>query len=278
MSSKSSLQDIGTLRFWQQKAWSGLGGVNQDQSVTLAGYDLFTELAGKISLAGCLHLYFKKKLPSPEVERLLSAIITATIYPDIRIWPNRAVAFCAANNTGYAAGVCSGLMGIEGLMFGGNCVAACFKFLTDLEQASNDGKSIENQISRLKSGKIKIPGFGRPLVNGDERLRPILQVAKECRLSDGKWLTLGRKVETLLEKNYGITMNAAGLMACLLADMDFSYSEILAFGTFAPVISFFGILNEHSDSGASPIFPLAIADIEYRGPFPEDFSKGNRLK
>jgi hypothetical protein len=166
-------------------------------------------------------------------------------------------------------------MGIEGLMFGGNCVAQCFKFLTELEQASNNGHSIEKQLLSIKSCNVKIPGFGRPLVNGDERLKPILLVAKECGLDDGKWLNWGRKVEKLLEKEYGITMNAAGLMACLLGDMDFSNSEILAFGTFAPVISFFGIFNEHSPAKSSPIFPLSINDIDYNGPCPENWKQGN---
>ncbi|MBU1107968.1 MAG: hypothetical protein KKB51_14945 [Candidatus Riflebacteria bacterium] len=278
MSIKASGRDIATLRLWQQKAYSGLGGVNPDQSVTLAGYDLFSELVGNLSLAGCFHLYIKKCLPSPQVEKLLSAIVAATAYPDIRIWPNRAVALCASSGTGNAAGVSCGMLGVEGLMFGGNCVAECFRFLCDIREGESKGISIERQIDNLESMKQKIPGFGRPLVKGDERLKPILRVAGECGLDSGVWLSTGRRVEALLDKKYGIQLNAAGLMACLLGDMDYSYTEVRAFGVFMPVISFFGIFHEHSRLDASSIFPLAINDIEYLGPLPVSRNEGASAK
>ena len=265
MSVKASDRDIATLRLWQQKAYSDLGGVNPDQSVTLAGYNLFSELVGNLSLAACFHLYVKKSLPSPQVERLLSAIVTATVYPDIRIWPNRAVAFCASAGTGNAAGVSSGMLGMEGLMFGGDSVAACFRFLSDIKDEESRGVPVEQQIERLAIGKLKIPGFGRPLVKGDERLKPILRIAEECGLISGDWLMAGRQVEASLDKKIGIQLNASGLMACLLADMGFSYAEVRAFGAFTPMISFFGIFNEHARTEAKPVFPLAISDIEYLG-------------
>lgn len=268
MTAKAANLNVDKLRFWRQKAWSGLGGVNPDQTVTLAGYDLFSELVGKISLASCIHLYLKKSLPSPQVERLLSAIVTATVYPDIRIWPNRAVAFCATGNTGNAAGIASGMLGMEGLMFGGDCVSHSFKFLADLRESEKQGNSIEEEIEKLDFSVTRIPGFGRPLVKGDERLKPILQVARECGLDNGEWLKLGRRVEKLLAPKNKIMLNAAGLMACLLGDMKFSCSEIRAFGAFAPVISLFGVFNEHSRPDAKPVFPLAIEDIEYVGQEP----------
>ncbi|PKL38665.1 MAG: hypothetical protein CVV41_22290 [Candidatus Riflebacteria bacterium HGW-Riflebacteria-1] len=263
MSVKASDRDIATLRLWQQKAYSDLGGVNPDQSVTLAGYNLFSELVGNLSLAACFHLYIKKTLPSPQVERLLSAIVTATVYPDIRIWPNRAVAFCASAGTGNAAGVASGMLGMEGLMFGGDCVAECFRFLRDLKVAELNGMSLESQIAKAKAEKLKIPGFGRPIVKGDERLKPILKVAEEVGLAEGSFLSFGRKVEMVLDKEFGIRFNVAAMIACLLGDMGYSYTEVRAFGTLFPMISFLGIFHEHSRPDAKPVFPLAISDIEY---------------
>ncbi|PKL43540.1 MAG: hypothetical protein CVV42_20110 [Candidatus Riflebacteria bacterium HGW-Riflebacteria-2] len=265
MPTKASDRDIATLRLWQQKAYSDLGGVNPDQSVTLAGYNLFSELVGNLSLAACFHLYVKRSLPSPQVERLLSAIVTATVYPDIRIWPNRAVAFCASAGTGNAAGIASGMLGMEGLMFGGNCVAESFRFLSDIKENEAKGVAVELQIERLAAGERKIPGFGRPLVSGDERLKPILRVAEECGLSNGVWLALGRKIEALLELKLGIKFNVAALIACLLGDIGYSYTEVQTFGTFFPMISFLGVFHEHSRPDAKPVFPLAISDIEYIG-------------
>ncbi|KAF1080153.1 MAG: hypothetical protein GQF41_3620 [Candidatus Rifleibacterium amylolyticum] len=265
MSVKASDRDIATLRLWQQKAYSDLGGVNPDQSVTLAGHNLFSELVGNLSLAACFHLYVKKTLPSPQVERLLSAIVTATVYPDIRIWPNRAVAFCASAGTGNAAGVASGMLGMEGLMFGGDCVAESFRFIRDLMAAEENGLSIESQIEKAKERNQKIPGFGRPIVKGDERLKPILQVAREVGLDDGLFLSFGRRVEVLLDKEFGIRFNVAALIACLLGDMDYTLSEVRAFGTLFPMISFLGVFHEHSRPDARPVFPLAISDIEYIG-------------
>lgn len=268
MTGKAAELDVKMLRAWREKAHSGLGGVNPDQSVTLAGHDLFSQLVGNLSPAACFHLYVKKCLPSPQVERLLAAIITATVYPDIRIWPNRAVAYCAVSGTGNAAGIAGGMLGMEGQMFGGECVARCYAFLARLKESEAGGKNLESLIDGLATEQNKIPGFGRPLVQGDERLKPILRVAQECGLADGEWLAFGRRVEKMLDDRYKIRFNVAALMACLLADMGFSHSEAQSFGSFTPVISFYGVFHEHSRPDAGPVFPLSVKDVLYTGEKP----------
>jgi citrate synthase len=175
------------------------------------------------------------------------------------------VAFCASAGTGNAAGVASGLLGMEGLMFGGDCVAESFRFIRDLMAAEANGLSIESQIEKAKERNQKIPGFGRPIVKGDERLKPILKVASEVGLADGSFLLFGRKVEGILDKEFGIRFNVAALIACLLGDMGYSLSEVRAFGTFFPMISFLGVFHEHARLDANPVFPLAISDVEYIG-------------
>ncbi|MEW6711827.1 MAG: citrate/2-methylcitrate synthase [Candidatus Riflebacteria bacterium] len=268
MAIKAADLDLDSLRLWQEKAYSSLGGVNPDQSVTLAGFDLFSGLVGNLSLAGCFHLYVKKSVPSQEVERLLSAIVAATVYPDIRIWPNRAVALSASSGTGNAAGIASGMLGMEGKMFGGECVTQSFRFLCGLMDAESKGDDIGRLIDQLKQDGEKFPGFGRPLVKGDERLKPILRVAAECGLDKGEFLVFGRRVESLLLEKFGIKFNVAALIACLLGDMGFSFSEVRAFGTLFPMISFLGIFHEHSKADARPVFPLSIRDVNYLGQLP----------
>lgn len=247
------------------KAVSALGWVHDDNSVSLCGHDLHKDLTGRIDAVECLYLFIKRKLPSREIVEILNTLIIATGYPDIRIWPNRAVAHSAAAGASLAAGIGSGMLGMEGKMFGVGSLKGAYNFLVSVEKALDKGGNLRQFLaSWLEAGKTAY-GFGRPLLGKDERVSVVLDAFQKAGLKHGKAFRLISEIDSHLFELKKLRMNFTGITTAILRDLDFSFDDALAFATSISIPSFIGIFREHS-SNYSPVFPFACTDIDYVAP------------
>lgn len=111
-----------------------------------------------------------------------------------------------------------------------------------------------------------MPGFGRPVTSRDERVKPLLQAAKELGFASGCYLNLVFEIEQLLKKNrYKLNANIAIYCSALFSDLGYTPSEsymiaVLAFSA--------GMIPCYMDALEKPegcLFPLDCTTIKYNG-------------
>jgi hypothetical protein len=199
--------------------------------------------------------------------RLLEAIWSYTSYPDARIWNNRVAALAGSARSTGNLGVSAALAVSEASIYGRgiDIRASDFLFRTRAELAA--GGELGPWVRRELSERRSLAGYGRPISNKkDERLDPILSLARSLGLADGPHLALAYDIERfLLDSRLRMTMNYAGVAAGLTADLGLSAREhyLYLYPTFLA-----GMLPCYIDASERPagsLLPLPCDSVAYQG-------------
>jgi hypothetical protein len=112
-----------------------------------------------------------------------------------------------------------------------------------------------------------LAGYGRPISNRrDERLDPILRLARSLGLADGPHVLLAHDVERfLLESRLRMTMNYGALAAALAADMGLSPREYYAYMLPAFLAGMPPCYLEATEKPAGTLLPLPCDSVAYVG-------------
>jgi citrate synthase len=122
-------------------------------------------------------------------------------------------------------------------------------------------------VRRELSEHRSLAGYGRPISNHrDERLDPILTLARELGLADGPHVRIAHDVERyLLDSRLRMTMNYGAIGAALTADMGLSAREHYLYVSVAFVA---GMVPCYLDAAARPantVLPLPCDGVGYQG-------------
>ena len=186
--------------------------------------------------------------------------------PGILAPPALGLALGAGKTVGEALGLAAGLAISEASIFGqGSCMRA-IDFLIRTHRQLDEGGDLEECIRQELELYRSVSGYGRPMVNADERIEPLLTLAKNLGLDQGPYLRLALDVEEkLLAGRWRMKMNYAGVVSPLVADLGFKPREFYLF--LFP--SFLGGMTpcfiEASDRPEGTLYPLACSDILYDG-------------
>jgi hypothetical protein len=252
-------QSVGRLR-------SRVGGLFIGSHVMFRDKDLHAELAD----ARWIDLYMfgitGRRFAEREL-RLLEAIWSYTSYPDARIWNNRVAALAgSARSTGNLA-VSAALAVSEGAIFGRGIDLRASDFLIRTRAEVASGGELGPWVRRELSARRSLAGYGRPISNRrDERLDPILNLARSLGLADGPHVRLAHDIERfLLESRLRMTMNYGAMAAALTADLGLSPREHYLY-THAAFLA--GIPPCYIDASARPentLLPLPCDGVAYTG-------------
>lgn len=243
-----------------------IGASFPGERVVYRGKDLFTELKD-LSWMGLLLLGVTGRRLSENQIRMFDAIWAMSVsYPDPRIWNNRVAAL--AGTTRSTAGLASaGAAAIsEAQIYGGRANVAAVDFIIEAKKLVDSGQDLESVIKNELKTNRAIYGYGRPIVNEDERNQPILKIANELGLADGPHLKLALEVDKILsEGRWRMKMNITGLAAAIGADQGLSTREYYHW-----VVNCFlaGIVPCYIDAKDHPegtFFPLSCNRISYSG-------------
>lgn len=206
-----------------------------------------------------------RRLPANDL-KLLHAIWVHTSYPDARIWNNRVAALAgSARSTGNLA-LAASLAVSEASIYGRGIDLRAIDFLQRTQQALAAGEDLAACVREELGRHRAIAGYGRPIANGDERIRPLLRVAGELGRGDGPHLRLAQEVERfLLEGRWRWKMNYAALCAALAADMGFTPREYYLFNGPAFLAGVQPCYIEASERPQATFLPLSCAAIRYEG-------------
>jgi hypothetical protein len=242
-----------------------MGAFYPGSHVIFRGHDLHTELKDmdwvELYMFGITGRRFTQ-----EQLRLVHSMWTYTSYPDVRIWNNRVAALAGSSRSTGTLGMAAALAVSEASIYGRGIDMRTFDFLIRTRQQIEAGGDLAECIRQELDTHRSIAGYGRPLINGDERNQHILALARRLGLDQGVYLRLAFSIEeNLLASRFRMKMNYAGLVAALIADFGFSSDEyyLIAFPTFlAGMVPCF---IEASGRPEGTLYPVPCTDILYEG-------------
>jgi hypothetical protein len=228
----------------------------QDLHVSLKDMD-WLELY-LFGITGCR--YSKRQM------KLLHAICTFTSYPDARLWNNRVASLAGTARSTGTLGIAAAFAVSEAQIYGWGVVLRASEFLTRARIQVEGGADLEALVRTELKKTRGIAGYGRPLVSADERIAPLMTVAKETGFDRGPHLILAFEVEKiLLEGRLRLHINYAALAAALCADQGMSAREYY----FSSMPSFLaGMPPCYLDAAEKPeglLFPVPCRMLSYEG-------------
>ena len=211
---------------------------------------------------------------SPEQLRLMHSVWTYTSYPDVRLWNNRVAALAGSARSTGNLGVAAALAVSEASIYGRGIDMRAIDFLLRTRKHLQDGGVLEDCVRGELDHHRSIAGYGRPLINGDERNQHMLALAEKLGLNKGPYLQLAFSIENFLfAGRWRMKMNYAGLVAALLADFEFTPREYYLFLFPAFLAGMQPCLIEASERPEGTLYPMSCNDILYEGKSPRAWRK-----
>lgn len=261
--------------------WSTLlGGWKPGHSVTLHGEDLLNGIGQHGWMATLLFSLTGKKFTASQLQLFECIWSIATSFPEPRLWNNRIAALAATARSSAALGTAAAIATSEAVVYGHRPLVASMAFIQQslilIEKGQTLDDIIDNALQSPRQGSpgrgpnrdiARLPGFGRPITQQDERIKPLMKKATSLGFEKGRHLQLGFELEQcLISKGSLLRLNIATLMGALCADQglttrQYNYFVVLCFSA--------GILPCGMDAETHPagsFFPLPCNTVAYTGP------------
>lgn len=203
---------------------------------------------------------------SAEQLRLMHALWTHTSYPDARIWNNRVAALAGSARSTGNLGLAAALAVSEASIYGRGIDLRAAQFFRRLRAELEAGRELAACLRAELEAQRSIAGYGRPIINGDERIAPTMALARRLGLADGPCTRLAFAVEeALLAGRWRLRMNYGALAAALASDLGLSPEEYYQFMFPAFLAGMPPCYSEAKQRPEGTLFPLSCADLSYEG-------------
>ena len=243
------------------------------ERVVYRGKDLFHDLKDltwmQLYLYGITGRHFTKQ----QAKLFEGMWKLSTSYPEAFLWNNRVGSLSASQRSTGALAIGAAIAVSEAGIYGGLPIIRAIDFLTrtklKLDQGMNLQAIVEEELEKFRG----IPGYGRPIANKDERIAPLLSLASELNMAEGRYTQLAFAVEKiLLHGRRRMCMNVAALAGALAADQGLSKREYYLFAIpcfLAGITPCFLEANEHPEG---TFLPISCKRINYSGSQPRKWS------
>lgn len=246
---------------WQ----TSMGGWFPGDKVVLRGKNVFTELNNKSWMEYLLFAATGRE--SAKIAKLLEGMwVICTSFPDPRIWNNRVSALAGtARSTGALAAAASVAVS-EATIYGLKPIQGATDFFYRASADIEDGQSIKQVVSEELRKYRSVYGYGRPLVDQDERIKPMMDFALSINCGAGKFVDLAFDIEQyFLQTRLKYKMNIAALCAALLADQGLKPKEFYHMATLAFSAGAMPCFIDAQNREEGCFFPLKHSQINSKG-------------
>ena len=193
----------------------------QPNKVAVRGYDI-AELMGRVSFGAAVYLILTGELPSPDVARLMDAILVSSI--DHGATPPSALSARNVASTGatLSASVAAGIMSIN--RHHGGAIEDCARQLKAIaDGAARDSISLEEAAARalrtMSETGERMSGFGHRVHTKDPRTARLFELARAAGV-DGVHMQTARAVEkAFADAKKSLPINVDGAIGAILADL-----------------------------------------------------------
>ncbi len=248
---------------WHTTAGSALPG----QPVIYRDKDLFKDLKDSRWLQLLMYGITGRSFDEKQIKLLEGIWVICTSYPEARLWNNRIAALAGTVRTTGSLGIAAAIAASEASIYGQRPAIKSIEFLIRTQENLDKGHNLKTLITHeLKTQRV-IPGYGRPLIGTDERIPVMMSLAEELGYANGSYVKLAFDIEkTLLDGRWRLHMNAASLIAALVADQGIKAREHYLY-----MIQCFtaGMLPCYVESASHPegtFLPIRCSGINYIGP------------
>jgi hypothetical protein len=262
-------QNVGVLK-------SRMGAAYPGSHAIFRGHDLHTELKDmdwvELYVFGITgRRYTKEQL------RLMHSIWTYTSYPDVRIWNNRVAALAGSSRSTGNLGIAAALAVSEASIYGRGIDMRAIDFLIRTRREVDAGIDLTECIRQELKNRRSIAGYGRPMVNGDERNRHMLTLAGELGLNQGPHLRLAFAIEeAMLAGRWRMKMNYGAVVAALGADLGLTPREYYQFMFPAFLAGMQPVYTEAANRTEGTLYPVPCNGIRYEGQSRRAWPETNR--
>ncbi|MCP3662283.1 MAG: hypothetical protein GY696_07270 [Gammaproteobacteria bacterium] len=258
------------VKFWDERRGiirTRKGGWVLGKGVTSHGYSILDELLGNTSFFQVLILNVTGRLPERRLAEWLEAAFICMSWPDPRLWPNTIGALGGTMQASSIGAVCAGTLASESRIYGPGTSADAWKFTLDTFKERENGWSVQKIVEKRcsASGKLNMPGYIRPLAQGDERVAAMQGVAEGLGFEVGPHLQLAYEIEAYVYREYEEGMNLAGYIGAFMADQGFEFNEIHRMCSLLVNAGVHACYSEAADRPPESFLPLRCDDIEYKG-------------
>jgi citrate synthase len=235
-----------------------------------------SDLIGDVSFAGVVFLLLKGELPTKAQERMMDAIIVASIDHGVNAPTALASRVVASGGVPLPTAVSAGLLAI-GDSHGG-AIEKCAKLLLEnvkkAHEASTSAGEVAKSIVRdAKEQKKRLPGFGHRVHTDDPRTKKLLKLAKELKIA-GEHVELAEAIQKELSiGGKSLPINVDGAIAAATADMGFDWRMGKGFFLIGRAAGLVAQVYEEQ-SRYKPMRHIARADYDYDGPDERDLPEG----
>lgn len=256
---ESLQENVGVLK-------SRMGTFYPGSHVIFRGHDLHADLKDmdwvELYVFGITGRRFTR-----EQLRLMHSIWTYTSYPDIRLWNNRVAALAGSSRSTGTLGLAAALAVSEASIYGGGIITRTMDFFVRTQRLLECGEDLADCINKELTERRIIGGYGRPIINADERIEPLLALAQSLGLDQGRHLRLAFAVEEklLASGRWRLKMNYAALIAALGADIGLTPREFYLFMFPLFLAGMPPGFIEAAERPEGTLYPAACIDILYDG-------------
>jgi citrate synthase len=243
-----------------------MGGWFQGERVVLRGKDLFTEFANASWIEVLLFGITGRRFTSNQIKLFNGVWNISASYPDPRIWNNRIVALAGTARSTAALAIGAATAVSEATIYGRGPDIRSIDFLLRTKAKLDAGQDLGTIIKKELKLRRVIAGYGRPVINKDERINPLEKLAKSLGLFDGAYVKLAYDVENYLIKGrYRMKMNVASLIASLCADQGLTAQEYYKYTVLCFSAGMFPCYIDAVNKPEGSFFPLRCERINYTG-------------
>lgn len=264
-------ENVGVLK-------SRMGTFYPGSHVIFRGHDLHADLKDMDWLELYVFGITGRRFTSEQL-RLMHAMWTYTSYPDVRLWNNRVAALAGSSRSSGTLGLAAALAVSEASIYGGGILTRTIDFFIRTQRRIENGEDLVDCINQELAERRIIGGYGRPIINADERIGHLMALAHSLGLDQGAHLRLAFAVEEklLASGRWRLKMNYAALVAALGADIGLATREfsLLMFPMFLAGMPSGYI--EASDRPEGTLYPLPCSDILYEGESRRTWPKQERV-
>ncbi len=252
------------------------------ERVVYRGRDLFDDL-GSLSWMGLLLYGVTGRILDERQVRLFEGLWKICMsYPEPRIWNNRVAALAGAARSTEGLGVGAATAISEAVIYGHRPRMAAAEFLLNAAAHVDEGRTVDSYLDgvfqkaktlghgRPGSGRNRTvsaaAGYGRPLATEDERIGPMMRLAKDLGFADGRLVRLAFEIEVaLVRRRPEWRMNAAALNAALTMDQGLTPRQMYQYAIPCFVAGMIPCAIDTVAHEEGTFFPLSCQRVSYQG-------------
>jgi citrate synthase len=196
----------------------------EPNKVAVRGYRI-DELMGRVSFGEMVYLVLKGELPTPEIGRLMDALLVSSV--DHGATPPSALAArtVASGGAPLTTAIAGGIMTIN--RHHGGAIEGCMKVLMEVvaykrEKELDAPTAASEKMAEFRAKKIRVPGYGHRVHSDDPRTRRLFALAEETGVA-GEYIEMAHALRAAIKEalNRDLPMNVDGGIAAVLCELGF---------------------------------------------------------